>query len=80
LNRVALEPKKGKFFFFASLMFLQKLQGDGTKEECPLSRSGPSLVPLVADHHQFAGLVGGDRQRGAEPPQQRGEGWRMGST
>ena len=34
---------------------------------------GVEVVPLVADHHELAGLVGGDQQRRAELPQQRGE-------
>ena len=34
---------------------------------------GVEVVPLVADHHQLAGLVGGDQQRRAELPQQRRE-------
>ena len=29
--------------------------------------------PLVADHHELAGLVGGDQQRNASISQQRGE-------
>ena len=34
---------------------------------------GVEVVPLVADHHQLAGLVGRHQQRGAELPQQAGE-------
>ena len=34
---------------------------------------GVEVVPLVADHHELAGLVGGDQQRRAELPQERGE-------
>ena len=38
---------------------------------------GVEVVPLVADHHELAGLVGGDQQRRAELPQKRGEVWRV---
>ena len=34
---------------------------------------GVEAVPLVADHHQLAGLVGGHQERGAELAQERGE-------
>ena len=34
---------------------------------------GVEVVPLVADHHELAGLVGGDQERRAELPQERGE-------
>jgi hypothetical protein len=34
---------------------------------------GVEVVPLVADHHQLAGLVGGDHERRAKLPQERGE-------
>jgi hypothetical protein len=34
---------------------------------------GIEVVPLVADQHQLAGLVGGHQQRGAEPAQEAGE-------
>jgi len=34
---------------------------------------GVELVPLVTDHQQLAGLVGGDEERRAQAPQQRGE-------
>src|SRR5207253_925393 len=34
---------------------------------------GVEVVALVADHHELAGLVGGDQQRRAQLPQQRGE-------
>ena len=39
---------------------------------------GVEVVALVADHHELAGLVGGDQQRRAELPQQRGEVRRVG--
>ena len=34
---------------------------------------GVEVVPLVADQHELAGLVGGDQERRAELPQQRGK-------
>ena len=38
---------------------------------------GVEAAPLVADHHELAGLIGGDQQRRAELPQQGGEVRRM---
>src|SRR5262245_55049449 len=31
------------------------------------------MVPLVADQHELAGLIGGDQQRCPQLPQERGE-------